>query len=376
MNIALLGHGVVGSGVTSILKEEKLTDLAVSKILVARKESIKDDRFTLDFEEIINDESIDVIVECMGGIEPAHSYVKRAIEAGKHVISANKKMLANHMELFELAKDNGVKLLVEASCGGGIPCIGNLQRIARNDEILSFEGILNGTSNFILSSIFEKDLGFKETLKTAQELGYAERDPSDDIKGYDVCYKSVILSYFAFSKIIDPKDVFTLGIDTLSDEDIAYAGKNNKTIKLIGKAGYESNRFYIYVMPHFVDERSLFGSVDSNYNIFQSSSKYLGKASFIGQGAGSYPTGHSIVQDLLDLQQKKYTEERSASRELVENEREGIFYIRCRDHSFDELKDTQITTDSFLTRKCSLRKIQECMKKCEDEEMFIGEMDL
>lgn len=376
MNIALLGHGVVGSGVTSVLKEEKIKDLIVSRILVARKESIKDERFTLDFEEIVNDENIRVIVECMGGIEPAYSFVRRAIEAGKHVISANKKMLANHMELFELANSKGVKLLAEASCGGGIPCISNLQRIARNDHILSFEGILNGTSNFILSTIFEKGHSFKETLKTAQELGYAERDPSDDIKGYDVRYKSVILSYFAFSKIIDPKNVFTFGIDTLSNEDIAYARERHKVIKLIAKAGYEDEKFYVYVMPHFVDERSIFGNVDSNYNILQIQSGYLGKASFIGQGAGSYPTGHSIVQDLLDLNEKKYTEEKRASKETVENGKEGIFYVRCKDQCFDELKDITITADSFLTKKCPISKIQECMKESEDETMFIGEMGI
>ena len=215
MKAALLGYGTVGKGVDAIWKAEGLKDLELTKILVRRKEAMEDERFTLDFDSIISDENIDVVIEAMGGEEPAYSYVKESLEAGKHVISANKKMLARHMDLFETAEKHNAKLLIEASCGGGIPWFSNMESLRRSDHIESFKAIMNGTSNFILSSIFEEGRSFDDALEQAKKLGYAEADPSDDLCGYDVSFKTALSVYKAFDRMIDVDAMAVFGIERL-----------------------------------------------------------------------------------------------------------------------------------------------------------------
>ena len=189
MQIAIMGCGVVGGGIVKLVEEAEtslLQKIKIKKILVHRDEQILDDQYTTDFVEIVNDPEISVVCECIGGVEPAHSYVKRALEAGKHVVTANKKMLAVYAgELFDLARQKGLVLAYEASVGGGIPWIDNIKHIQRLEPVTAFQGIFNGTSNYILSQMAEKDLDFAACLKEAQELGYAEKDPSDDIDGGD-----------------------------------------------------------------------------------------------------------------------------------------------------------------------------------------------
>ena len=223
MKIAILGHGVVGSGVRQIIEAKKKEEIEIISILVKDQNEVNDERFTTDAQDILNNPEIETVIECMGGDEPAHSYVKTALEKGKNVISANKKMLSNRLDLFETAEKNNVKLLIEASCGGGIPWLINLRRIRRNDDIKEISGILNGTTNYLLSRLFSEDISFEEALKNAQKLGYAERDPSDDICGYDVRYKLDLSIYEAFDLLVDNKEIPTYGISAINDKDIAYA---------------------------------------------------------------------------------------------------------------------------------------------------------
>ena len=371
MNVALLGHGTVGKGVTDIIENEKIEGIHIVRILTRTKRENNDERFTVDFGQIINDETIDTIVECMGGEEPAYSYVKECLEKGKNVISANKKMLARHMDLFELAKERNVKLLVEASTAGGIPWIRNLCDISRDDSILSIQGIFNGTSNYILSRIFEEDMSFEDALFKAQELGFAEADPSDDVCGNDVRYKVCIAILAAFGKIAKEEQIFARGIDHLSSREIAYAGENDMVIKLIGQAGYNKGKLSACVLPHFVTKGSLYSCVGGNDNLCVCQSKYLGKLSLIGQGAGSYPTGHSILQDLIDVRDKRAYEWRIEGEEEILQDIEAEFYISS-DHFFpEELIKERIDESSFLSRKCRLCDL---MKYLEEED-FIAIME-
>ena len=269
MKAALLGYGTVGRGVDAIWKAEGLKDLELTKILVRRKEAMEDERFTLDFGSIINDENIGVVIEAMGGEEPAYSYVKESLEAGKHVISANKKMLARHMDLFEAADKYDVKLLIDASCGGGIPWFSNMESLRRSDHIESFKAIMNGTSNFILSSIFEEGRSFEDALEQAKKLGYAEADPSDDLCGYDVSFKTALSVYKAFDRMIDVDAMAVFGIEHLGKEDIDFARSKGKVIKLIGQASLKEEKLEACVLPVFVKDDDLFAKVSGNFNIFE-----------------------------------------------------------------------------------------------------------
>lgn len=194
------------------------------------------------------------------GVEPAHSYVKRALDAGKHVVTANKKMLAVYAgELFDLARRKGLVLAYEASVGGGIPWIDNIKHIQRLEPVTAFQGIFNGTSNYILSQMAEKDLDFAACLKEAQELGYAEKDPSDDIDGGDVCYKICLSALTAFGKIADPRQVDQWGIRHLTKEDFAWAKANGRTIKLLGRGRQAGEKLSLQVLPVMLKKASLLG---------------------------------------------------------------------------------------------------------------------
>ena len=376
MKVALLGHGTVGSGIEKILNGMKDTDIDICSILVRNIRPDMDERYTDDVEKIFGNKP-ECIIECLGGDEPAYSYVKRALESGIDVISANKKMLSRHMDLFDTAKSNNTKLLFEASCGGGIPWLINIRRIKRNDEIVSIKGIINGTCNYLLSRLFNEDISFTDALKNAQELGYAEADPSDDICGYDSRYKLTLSIYEAFDKIMDYASIPCFGIDNITDKDIQYAKDNNMVIKLIASADLKGNNISASVMPCFIRKDDIFASVSSNNNILMSDSKYLGKAYFAGQGAGSLPTGHAIVQDLLDLKNNEMCLNESEA-DKIDNDisRLGVFYIRHQDIAvFKDYIAEKISDDSFISRRCSFKGISDIIDNNHDEKMFIGEIN-
>lgn len=372
MKIGILGHGVVGSGVSKIIESNNYEDIQICSILVKNESEILDDRFTLNIDDILNNKEIDTVIECMGGDEPAHSFVRKALENGKNVISANKKMLANHLDLFDIANKNNVKLLIEASSGGGIPWLINLRRIKRSDEISEIKGIINGTTNYLLSRLFNEDIDFDEVLKDAQKLGYAEKDPTDDIKGYDVKYKLCLSSYEAFDLLIDHNSIPTYGIDTINKQDINYAKENGYVIKLIASASYKGNKLQAIVMPRFIKKDDIFASVNSNFNIVMSNSNYLGKAYFIGQGAGSLPTGQAIVQDVLDLKDNNYLNEKRDIRRIDNDINiESKYYIRGNIDKLGKYIDKKINDNTIITKKCLYSDIKDLI----DENMFIGEID-
>lgn len=367
MKIALLGYGTVGKGFHEIIRKS-FPDHEVACILVRKKRD--EDLFVYDIEKVFENNP-DVIVEALTGEYPAYNYCRMSLERSIPYITANKKMIARHLELFELAKSHKTKLLVEASCGGGIPWFSNIKRIRSSDRLSMIKGIMNGTSNYILSSIFNKNMNFDESLKKAQELGYAEADPSDDIKGYDTRYKLCISILKAFDLLCKVDDIPCLGIDDLKDEDINYARKNYLVIKLIGKAEYK-DRLNACVMPVFLRKDSVLGTVDVNYNLLEAESENLGRLDLIGQGAGSLPTGFSLVQDLCSLNEKD-AYYKTSDAEVINNKK-SKFYLRSEEiEKYKEYISETISEDSAVCYDCSLDELLKIHNEIEDE-LFIGEV--
>ena len=298
MKIAILGFGTVGSGVYEIAKT--LKNIEVKKVL--EKDLSKINIATDNYDKIINDKEIELVVECMGGLHPAYEFIMQALKSKKSVVSANKAVIAKYLDEFlQAAKENNVEFRFEASVGGGIPCLAGIQKVRRVENIDKFYGIFNGTSNFILDNMYRFENEFFTTLKTAQELGYAEADPSADIDGYDVTNKVIIsfaLAYDGFIKNEFP--CFTMR--NITKEDILYFKKNGYIAKYIGEATTVGNEYEASVTLNLFPTNALEGNVLSNYNIVTVQSHTMGEVKFYGQGAGKLPTANAIIQDILDIQ--------------------------------------------------------------------------
>ena len=380
MKIGLLGHGTVGSGVRKIVDEKntkEISQLEISKILVRYEKDITDNRMTVDIHDIVDDSEIDVVVECIGGDEPAFSYVKAALFNGKHVVTSNKKMLVNHLEeLLELARTRGVSLKYEAACGGGIPWMSNLDRTKRIDDIQSFRGIFNGTTNYILSKMSDEGSEFAVALKEAQAYGYAEFDPSDDIDGMDTAYKVVLSCCKGFGALTNVGDIDIYGIRHISARDIAYACKHGYVCKLIGSGVKSSSTVSGTVIPTFIPKQNIFATIPANFNAIESDSKTLGKMTYVGQGAGSYPTAHAVVQDLIDLVLHQDTEVSTGVSVCVDNKsRVSSFYVRSANlNRMEEVIEERVDEDTCITKKMSFVELASVMKILEDDAVFVAEV--
>ena len=380
MKIGLLGHGTVGSGVRKIVDEKntkEISQLEISKILVRYEKDITDNRMTVDIHDIVDDSEIDVVVECIGGDEPAFSYVKAALFNGKHVVTSNKKMLVNHLEeLLELARTRGVSLKYEAACGGGIPWMSNLDRTKRIDDIQSFRGIFNGTTNYILSKMSDEGSEFAVALKEVQACGYAEFDPSDDIDGMDTAYKVVLSSCKGFGALTNVGDIDIYGIRHISARDIAYACKHGYVCKLIGSGVKSSSTVSGTVIPTFIPKQNIFATIPANFNAIESDSKTLGKMTYVGQGAGSYPTAHAVVQDLIDLVLHQDTEVSTGVSVCVDNKsRVSSFYVRSANlNRMEEVIEERVDEDTCITKKMSFVELASVMKILEDDAVFVAEV--
>ena len=380
MKIGLLGHGTVGSGVRKIVDEKKtkeISELEISKILVRYEKDITDQRMTVDIHDIVDDPTIDVVVECIGGDEPAFSYVQAALFNGKHVVTSNKKMLVNHLgELLETARTRGVSLKYEAACGGGIPWMSNLDRTKRIDDIESFRGIFNGTTNYILSKMSDEGSEFVVALKEAQDCGYAEFDPSDDIDGMDTAYKVVLSSCKGFAILANIQDIDIYGIRYISAKDIAYACKHGYVCKLIGSGIKSDSSVSGTVIPTFIPKQNIFATIPANFNAIESDSKTLGKMTYVGQGAGSYPTAHAVVQDLIDLVLHQDTEVSFGESICVDNKsRVSSFYVRSVNlNRMEEVIEERIDEDTCITKRMSFVELASVMKTLEDDAVFVAEV--
>ena len=303
MNIAVMGYGTVGSGVVEIISKKNL-GLTVTKILDLRDfpGDENESKFTKDFNDIVNDETIGIVVETMGGLTPAFDFVSKCLMNGKHVVTSNKELVAERgLELLKIAKDNNVNFMFEASVGGGIPIIRPISVCLVANDIKSVNGILNGTTNFILTKMIEEDMSFDTALKIAQDKGYAEKDPTADVEGHDACRKICILAALSFGNHIYPKDVHCEGITKITLEDVAYVKSTGASIKLIGTAQKLSDgKLYMIVSPAVVKASSQLSSVNDVFNAVCVNGDATGEVVMYGKGAGKLPTASAVVADVMD----------------------------------------------------------------------------
>ena len=300
MNIGLLGCGVVGGGIMDFCTER--TDLHVTKVLVRRERPELGERAVTDIGAITGDDDIGIVIEVMGGLHPAYEYICQALRSGKHVVTANKAVIsAFYPELARLAAENGVALRCTAAVGGGIPWLTNLERCKRLAAICEIGGIMNGTTNFIMDAMHAAPVSFPAILKQAQELGYAEADPSADIDGDDVRRKLTISANVAFDALIREEDIPMFGIRTVTDGDIRTFQKHGFVCKLLATAKAAEGGVCAYIEPTLVDGHELEAAVPKNFNLITYCGEKIGRHSFFGQGAGRYPTAFNAVEDCLDI---------------------------------------------------------------------------
>lgn len=298
MNCVLLGYGTVGRSVEALCKN--LPNLNVTKVFV-RPSKADEPYFSANGEAMVTDPKTDVVFECMGGLEPANTLIRKALENGKHVISSNKAVISRYLpEYLEIADKNGGSLQIEACVGGGIPIIDGILKLSRAEELKGFEGILNGTSNFILTSMEKEGAAFDDVLKAVIDKGYAEADPTSDIEGIDVWYKTLIvlelLTHSAQNDLPQP-----IGISKISADDIEFAKKQDRKIRHIAKIKNESGKHAAIIAPFFIPEDHLFAGVDANYNAQLLMADSFGSIGYYGQGAGGFPTAQAMVADALNL---------------------------------------------------------------------------
>ena len=329
MNIALLGFGVVGSGVYEWCRSRE--DLHVCRVLIRSDKPEIAGIATRDFDDILHDPNIDVVAEVMGGLHPAYEYVTAALKAGKHVVTANKALVAAYYrELTALADVCGKALLCTAAVGGGIPWLVNLARCKKLDHICRLGGIMNGTSNFIMDAMHKSPVSFPVILKKAQELGYAEADPSADIDGNDIRRKLVISANIAFDALLNEEDIPMFGIRTVTDGDIRTFQSRGFVCKLLAEAAQAESGVCAYIEPTLVSASALEAAVPANFNLITYEGEQIGRQSFYGQGAGQMPTAANVVQDCLSIAEgrRAFYAEKAVPTPLDGSGEEHPYYVR------------------------------------------------
>ena len=353
INIAVLGYGTVGSGVVEVIRtnHELINKRAGEEIKIKYVLDLREfpgdpveEILVHDFEQIVNDPEVKIVVEVMGGTGAAYTFTKRALEAGKSVCTSNKALVAQYgPELMEIAKEKKINFLFEASCGGGIPIIRAINGSLTADEIDEVSGILNGTTNYMLDKMITEGADFNTVLKEAQGKGYAEADPTADVEGQDACRKIAILSSLAYGKFLNFENVYTEGITKITPEDMEYAREMGRSIKLLGtskKLGDDS--FYALVAPFLVGQDNPLYGVKGVFNSIFVHGNMLGDAMFYGSGAGKLPTASAIAADVVEAAKHLHdTIPNNWSNEemtLMEPDSvEGRFFVRVKDTSLDEV---------------------------------------
>lgn len=311
INVAILGFGVVGCGVAEVLKinNESITQRSGQNIRVKWILDIRDfpdspyaDVLTKNPDDVFNDSSVDIVVETIGGARIAAEYTRRALKAGKSVVTSNKELVAAQgPELLQLAKENGVNYLFEASVGGGIPIIRPLNQCLAANEINGITGILNGTTNYIFTHMKKEGKSFEDALKEAQRNGYAEQNPTADVEGHDTCRKLAILSSIAYNEFVDSENIFTEGITKITTDDMKYADAMNGVIKLIAISRKVDGKIFARVSPAIISKEHPLANVEDVFNAIVVKGNAIGDAMFYGRGAGKMPTASAVVADIIDI---------------------------------------------------------------------------
>ena len=300
MKIGLLGFGVVGRGVYDITAGRD--DMQVARVLCLEDVSLPDAEVTRDFQTILNDDSIDTVVEAMGGLHPAYEFVRAAMEAGKNIVTSNKALVATYYdELIPLAESKGLKFRCTAAVGGGIGWLSELERVRRVETVSFVGGIMNGTCNYILDSMTRLGLDYGEALKQAQALGYAEANPSTDVDGIDTWHKLILSANIGFGVSLQREDVPAAGISRISAADVANFKAHGYTCKLVSTGKNFGDKCAAYVQPTLFPAGALEAAVPMNYNLITLDGEVSGRQSFYGQGAGRYPTAYNVVQDCVSI---------------------------------------------------------------------------
>ena len=351
--VAILGFGTVGSGVYEVLETNKsgIEKRAGQPVEVKYILDIRDfsghpasKLFTKNFDDILNDDEVSVAAEVIGGAKIAYEFTKKLLEAGKSVVTSNKELVATHgAELLEIAEKNGVSYLFEASVGGGIPIIHPIHQCLTANEISEIFGILNGTTNYILTQMIKNGKSFEAALSTAQELGYAEANPTADVEGIDACRKIAILADLAFGKELDPDKIYTEGIKDIELTDVEYAEKLNSVIKLIGYCRRDGEKVFARVSPMLVPKSSALSSVDDVFNAILVRGNAIGDAMFYGKGAGKLPTASAVVSDIIDAalgagRPIKWVRTEKDITENIENTK-SIWFVRADTKAKDSVKE-------------------------------------
>lgn len=362
---AILGYGTVGSGVAAVLEENREMiagkageEISVKYILDLREfpGDVNENKVVHDFDIILNDPEISVICETMGGIEPAYTFSKKALLLGKSVCTSNKELVANHgPELLRLAKENHCNYLFEASVGGGIPIIRPLNYSLTAEKIDGITGILNGTTNYILTKMEREGADFESVLKEAQEKGYAEKNPEADVEGYDACRKIAILSSLMLEKTVDYRDIYTEGITKITSQDFAYAKAMGKTIKLLAMSKLTKKGCFAIVAPFMIPAEHPLHGVNDVYNAVFVHGNMLGDSMYYGRGAGKLPTASAVVSDVVDCARHQgktimclWDEKKVALLPIGDVER--AFFVRVSEGKDREAKVKEVFGDVELIR--------------------------
>lgn len=391
VQIAVLGYGTVGSGVVEVLNtnQESINKKAGEEINIKYVLDLRDfpgdpiqEKIVHDADVILNDKEIRVVVEVMGGVEPAYTFVKRALLAGKSVCTSNKELVAKHgPELLEIAREKNINFLFEASCGGGIPIIRPLNSSLTADEIDEITGILNGTTNYILTKMSKEGLEFDDVLKDAQEKGYAERNPGADVEGYDACRKIAILSSLAFENNVDFEEIYTEGITKITAQDILYANEMHMAVKLLASSRKVNDQFYAMVAPFLMDDSHPLYSVNGVFNAIFVHGNVLGDAMFYGSGAGKLPTASAVVADVVDAVKHlnrtvmTFWSSRKLSLSSIENA-ERRFFLRIPVAKLSEAQalfpGSEVVRVAELPEECALVSDQMSEKAFEEKAQKLG----
>lgn len=392
--IGLFGFGVVGEGLFELLHTNKITKTQIKKICVKdriKRRSVDEDYICFDRDELILDEQIDLIVELTNSHEDAYDIVKRSLINGKSVVSGNKKMIAYHLDEFiDIQNQTGSSLLYDASACGSIPVIRNLEEYYDNDLLISISGIFNGSSNFILSEIFNKDQTYSEALGKAQELGFAESNPASDVGGFDALYKLVIIGMHGFGTYVPPEDVFTFGISSISQKDINYAKERGLKIKLIAHvAKLDGEKFTMFVMPKLVRREEYVYNVENEHNGVVLEGECYEKQFMFGKGAGAFPTAASILSDITARNYNyKYEYKKRNYFKSVEysTDCEVEIYLRYKEVKDLAMFDFETISEKYTSRhfnyivgRIMLKKLMDVQIPTNDPNIFLaftGELSL
>ena len=327
MNIGLLGFGVVGKGVYEITQHRN--DMQVTHVLCLEDIQLPDAKVVNDFQQILADETVDTVVEAMGGLHPAYEFVKAAIEAGKNIVTSNKALVCTfYDELIPLAKEKGVSFRSTAAVGGGIGWLSELERARRVQKLQQVGGIMNGTCNYILDNMTRQGLDYSVVLKQAQELGYAEANPSTDVDGIDTWHKVILSSNIAFGVTLDKQTVPVAGISRITADDVENFKAHGRVCKLISTGKCTDGVYSVYVQPTLVKDGEPEAAVPMNYNLITFIGETSGRMSFFGQGAGRYPTAYNVVQDLVDVLEGKSFYAPYGQQVAADNSEKLRYYIR------------------------------------------------